>query len=244
MQRGAPRADRVVLFVHGAGTPAEVAFDVPYRRLQLDGLSRAAGFDVFSMDMTGYGRSTRPAPMNDPCNLSAEQQTAFVPADPAPCKPTYPRQLTTIASDWNDIDAVVDTSARYATCERVSLVGVVARRPARRRLRARSIPTRSHKLVLLAPAYRRDARPAAAATVPAHGVPSTRSRMPSSWRTGIARSAARTSTSRLLPRQSSGRDMLESDPVGATWGQACAVRRTRPRGGGTRRRSGACRRRR
>ena len=27
--RGAPDADRVVLFVHGAGTPAEVAFDVP-----------------------------------------------------------------------------------------------------------------------------------------------------------------------------------------------------------------------
>ena len=28
--RRAPRDDRVVLFVHGAGTPAEVAFDVPY----------------------------------------------------------------------------------------------------------------------------------------------------------------------------------------------------------------------
>ena len=40
IQRGAPRDDRVVLFVHGAGTPAEVAFDVPYARLQLDGVSR------------------------------------------------------------------------------------------------------------------------------------------------------------------------------------------------------------
>jgi len=29
--RGGPAADRVVLFVHGAGTPAEVSFDVPYR---------------------------------------------------------------------------------------------------------------------------------------------------------------------------------------------------------------------
>ena len=29
--RGGPAADRVVLFVHGAGTPAEVAFDVPYK---------------------------------------------------------------------------------------------------------------------------------------------------------------------------------------------------------------------
>jgi hypothetical protein len=35
-----PAPDRVVLFVHGAGTPAEVAFDVPTGRLQLDGASR------------------------------------------------------------------------------------------------------------------------------------------------------------------------------------------------------------
>ena len=39
-----------------------------------------AGFDVFSMDMTGYGRSTRPAAMNDPCNLSAAQQNKLIPA--------------------------------------------------------------------------------------------------------------------------------------------------------------------
>ena len=28
--RGDPAQDRVALFIHGAGTPAEVAFDVPY----------------------------------------------------------------------------------------------------------------------------------------------------------------------------------------------------------------------
>ena len=27
-----------------------------------------AGFDVFAMDMTGYGKSTRPLAMNDPCH--------------------------------------------------------------------------------------------------------------------------------------------------------------------------------
>jgi len=31
LARGSRLADRVVLFVHGAGTPAEVAFDVPFR---------------------------------------------------------------------------------------------------------------------------------------------------------------------------------------------------------------------
>src|SRR3954447_14486932 len=95
--------DQVVLFVHGAGTPAEVAFDVPRQDYSWMGYLARAGFDVFAMDMTGYGRSSRPAPMNDPCNLTAEQQKAFIPAlMSGACKPTYSRNLTTIASDWND----------------------------------------------------------------------------------------------------------------------------------------------
>ena len=64
--------DRVVLFIHGSGTPAEVAFDVPYQDYSWMAYLANAGFDVFPMDTTGYGRSTRPAPMTDPCNLSPE----------------------------------------------------------------------------------------------------------------------------------------------------------------------------
>src|ERR1700688_2654079 len=90
-------ADRVVLFVHGAGTPAEVAFDVSYQDYSWMAYLARAGFDVFSLDTTGYGRSTRPAPMNDPCNLAPEQQTQFVAAR---CQPSYPDQLTTLESDW------------------------------------------------------------------------------------------------------------------------------------------------
>ena len=64
---------------HGAGTPAEVSFDVPYQDYSWMAFLAHAGFDVFAMDTTGYGRSTRPPAMNDPCNLSPEQQRAFVP---------------------------------------------------------------------------------------------------------------------------------------------------------------------
>jgi len=60
VNRGGDLADRVVLFVHGAGTPAEVAFDVPYQDYSWMAYLAAAGYDVFSLDMTGYGRSTRP----------------------------------------------------------------------------------------------------------------------------------------------------------------------------------------
>src|SRR5271170_724491 len=95
--RGGPAQDRVALFIHGAGTPAEVSFDVPYQDYSWMAYLAHAGFDVFSMDMTGYGRSTRPAPMNDPCNVSREQQAGFIPAlIAAPCSASYPHPLTTI----------------------------------------------------------------------------------------------------------------------------------------------------
>lgn len=60
------RPDNVVLFVHGATYPAETAFD-----LKLDGLSwmdyiAARGYDVYMVDIRGYGKSSRPAEMDQP----------------------------------------------------------------------------------------------------------------------------------------------------------------------------------
>lgn len=59
-------ASKVVLYVHGATYPSESAFD-----LKLDGLSwmeyiAQAGYDVWLVDVRGYGRSTRPAAMDQP----------------------------------------------------------------------------------------------------------------------------------------------------------------------------------
>ena len=87
----------------------EVAFDVPHEDYSWMAYLAKAGFDVFSMDMTGYGRSSRPTAMNDPCNFSKDQQAQFVPALlSAPCSPSHPSPMTTLGSDWNDIGAVVD----------------------------------------------------------------------------------------------------------------------------------------
>lgn len=60
------KPDNIVLFVHGATYPAESAFD-----LQLDGLSwmdyiAARGNDVYLVDVRGYGKSSRPAEMDQP----------------------------------------------------------------------------------------------------------------------------------------------------------------------------------
>ena len=116
-----------------------------------------AGFDVFAMDTTGYGRSTRPAAMNDPCNLAQGSAGAVRPdLIPAPCAPSYPHAMTTIASDWNDIDARRRLRPRAAARRQ--------RQPARWSLGgpraggyAAQHPEKVQKLVLLAPAYNRNA---------------------------------------------------------------------------------------
>ena len=158
-RRGAARRvrdRRVVLFVHGAGTPAEVAFDVPYQDYSWMAYLARAGFDVFAMDTTGYGRSTRPAPMNDPCNLAKERQARSCRLIARRARRSYPHQLTTIASDWNDIDAVVDYIRALRHVEQVSLVAWSLGGP-RAGGYAAQHPEKVQPLVLLAPAYNRTA---------------------------------------------------------------------------------------
>src|SRR5437867_1958539 len=165
--RSANLADRVVLFVHGAGTPAEVAFDVPYQDYSWMAFLARAGFDVSSVDMTGYGRSTRPAPMNDPCNLAKDRQAGFVAA---PCAPSYPHTLTSMASDWSDVDAAVDYIRALRHVDRVSLVAWSRGGP-RAGGYAVQHPDKVRRLVVLAPAYDRMTPAAAAGRTVADGVP-------------------------------------------------------------------------
>jgi pimeloyl-ACP methyl ester carboxylesterase len=210
-------SERVVLFVHGAGTPAEVAFDVPYKDYSWMAYLARAGFDVFSMDTTGYGRSTRPPAMNDPCNLSQEQQKAFVPGLlSAPCVPSYTRNVTTIASDWNDIDAVVDYIRALRRVDRVSLVAWSLGGPRAGGYAARH-PEKVHKLVLLAPAYGRTTREEAPASVPAEGnAMNTQSR--DEFMANWDRQVGCPEQYEPAAAESVWTQMLESDPVGATWG--------------------------
>jgi pimeloyl-ACP methyl ester carboxylesterase len=215
--RSANLNERVVLFVHGAGTPAEVAFDVPYQDYSWMAYLARAGFDVFSMDMTGYGRSTRPAAMNDPCNLSDEQQKTFVPGFlAAPCAATYTRNLTTIASDWNDIDAVVDYIRRLRRVEHVSLVGWSLGGPRAGGYAARH-PEKVQRLVLLAPAYGRTSREEAPAAAPAEGT-AMNTQSEAEFMANWNRQVGCSEQYEPAAAESVWANMLESDPVGASWG--------------------------
>lgn len=64
-------ADRVVLFVHGATFPVASAFDVDLPGGSWMDYMAQRGFDVYGVDVRGYGGSTRPAAMNGDPNASA-----------------------------------------------------------------------------------------------------------------------------------------------------------------------------
>jgi len=94
---------RVLLYVHGATYPASTAFD-----LALDGMSwmdyiAAHGWDVYLMDLRGYGRSTRPSEMEQP----AEDNAPIVTTDVA----------------IRDVATVVNAIMKRRNVAKVSLLG-------------------------------------------------------------------------------------------------------------------------
>jgi pimeloyl-ACP methyl ester carboxylesterase len=97
------RPERTVVFVHGATYPAHTAFD-----LKLDGLSwmdyiAARGYDVYLLDLRGYGKSTRPKEM--------EQDAA--------ANPPIVRGDTAV----RDIGSVVDFVLKRRNIPRLALLG-------------------------------------------------------------------------------------------------------------------------
>jgi pimeloyl-ACP methyl ester carboxylesterase len=126
---------KTVVFVHGATYPSETAFD-----LALDGLSwmdyiASRGYDVWLLDLRGYGRSTRPAQMDQP--------------------PEQNPPLTTGAVGQRDLDAVIDFVRKRRGIDKVTLLGwswgttLMATYTTRH-------PAKVEKLVLYAPQFVRD----------------------------------------------------------------------------------------
>jgi pimeloyl-ACP methyl ester carboxylesterase len=97
------RPERTVLFVHGATYPAHAAFD-----LKLGGQSwmehiASRGYDVYLLDLPGYGKSTRPKEM----------------AEPAQNNPPFMRGESAV----KNIGAVVDHILARRNIPRVNLLG-------------------------------------------------------------------------------------------------------------------------
>jgi pimeloyl-ACP methyl ester carboxylesterase len=95
--------DNVVLFVHGVPSPASVIFDLAVPGYSWVDYVAERGFDAFTVDIRGFGRSTRPPEMKDP----RDQNLPLVRADQV----------------MRDIDAVVDYIRSKRKVDRVNMIG-------------------------------------------------------------------------------------------------------------------------
>jgi pimeloyl-ACP methyl ester carboxylesterase len=97
------RPERTVLFVHGSTYPAHTAFDLPLGGLSWMDYIAQRGYDVYLLDLRGYGKSTRPPEMAD----KPEAHGAIVRGDTA----------------VKDIGAVVDHILKRRGIPRLTLLG-------------------------------------------------------------------------------------------------------------------------
>jgi pimeloyl-ACP methyl ester carboxylesterase len=125
-RRGTPLGP-VVLLVHGRSAAAVPSFDLEYRDYSWMVYLADAGFDVFAMDPQGYGSSSKPTVMDEPCNTSADNQAKYLVPNPlpAPCPPRYPHSFGSFETDWDEIDTVVEfiRSLRGHRALKINLVG-------------------------------------------------------------------------------------------------------------------------
>jgi pimeloyl-ACP methyl ester carboxylesterase len=211
-----PGGRPVVLMIQGATSPTLPTFDLAFEDYSWMAFLARAGFDVFTMDLQGYGLSARPK-MDDPCNTQSTQQALLIPKTlAAPCPPSYPFRMT-IQSDWDEIDSVVDYVRNLRGVERVSLIGW-SRGGLRVGSYAARFPEKVDKLFLYAPAMYNRTGP----SDPPANLPQPLSLMQlgsiatftSNW-DGQVRCADQVNPA-IRPVLNSA--ILANDPVGSTWG--------------------------
>lgn len=126
-QRRGARLGPAVLLIHGRGAAAIPSFDLAYRDYSWMRHLADAGFDVFALDLQGYGRSSTPAVMDEPCNTSADIQAKYLIPNPlpAPCPPRHPHPFSSFATDWDEMDTAIEfiRSLRGDRALKVNLVG-------------------------------------------------------------------------------------------------------------------------
>jgi pimeloyl-ACP methyl ester carboxylesterase len=215
-QRGTRGA---VVFVHGATYPAETAFNLRYQDYSYTDFLARQGFDVYTMDMEGYGPSSRPWPMDDPCNLSAGDQALVGPVSTQPCgDPSYAKVLSTNQAEWSALDSVVDWVRARDGVAKVSLVGW-SMGGMRTGGYASLHPDKVNRLVLFAPAYSPASPDSPPAEQPA-GAPYTVSdhdQFLARWDAEVdpAQCPGQVDPS---AQEQMWRQNLAADPVAATWG--------------------------
>ena len=207
----------VVVMIAGQTVSALPAFDVQFENYSWMEYLANAGFDVFTLDLTGYGLSPRPM-MENACNAAAaDQRGLLVPKTLAQtCTAAYPFRLSTSQSDWDEIDTVVDYVRQRRGVDKVHVIGWSLGGTRAGGYAAR-FPAKVDKLFLYAPLYDRLEPAGPPAVLPEAGVPiaiRTISGFYTTWNNQVKCANQFNPNIRNAIRSS----MLDFDPLGSTWG--------------------------
>jgi pimeloyl-ACP methyl ester carboxylesterase len=131
--------ERIVLYVHGATYPSETAFDLPLGNFSWMDFLACRGFDVYLLDLRGYGQSTRPPEMDR------------APADSPP--------LVTTDVALRDVGAAVAHIMNRRKAKKLNLLGWSWGTTTMGAYAAQN-PDKVNRLVLYAPLWLRTPQPA------------------------------------------------------------------------------------
>ena len=124
-------AERIVLFVHGATFPSSSTFDVDLPGGSWLDYVAQRGYDVYALDIRGYGGSTRPAAMSQPPGANApfagtrEAVRDIAAAVDFILKRRGVSQLTLIGWSWGTTTTAAFAAEQPARVGRLVLFGPV-----------------------------------------------------------------------------------------------------------------------
>jgi pimeloyl-ACP methyl ester carboxylesterase len=124
------KSDRIVVLMHGATYPS-TSFDLPLAGKSWMDYMAGRGFDVYALNLPGYGRSTRPASMDAP----ADQNAPFMRTDEATkalgavvdyvLKRRGVDKINLVAWSWGTTIAAAYTTENQGKVERLALYAPV-----------------------------------------------------------------------------------------------------------------------